>query len=122
MKQLHIHSFYLYSVKDLISDILTFFGCVSHSWTLSETQKTNFLTMLIMYFQADVDKAVAAAKEAFKRGSPWRTMDASDRGRLLYKYADLMERDKEYLAVSSAEDCSCFLNYHMSLHHENMPM
>lgn len=48
--------------------------------------------------KADVDKAVAAAKEAFKRGSPWRCMDASERGRLLFKYADLMERDKEYLA------------------------
>lgn len=28
----------------------------------------------------DVEKAVAAAQEAFKLGSPWRTMDASERG------------------------------------------
>ena len=48
--------------------------------------------------KADVDKAVKAAREAFKLGSPWRTMDASQRGRLLYKLADLMERDKDYLA------------------------
>ena len=48
--------------------------------------------------KADVDKATAAAREAFKLGSPWRTMDASQRGRLLNKLADLMERDKEYLA------------------------
>ncbi len=48
--------------------------------------------------KADVDKAVAAAKEAFKLGSPWRTMDASQRGVLLSKLADLMERDREYLA------------------------
>ena len=48
--------------------------------------------------KADVDKAVAAAKEAFKLGSPWRTMDASRRGVLLNKLADLMERDREYLA------------------------
>ena len=54
-------------------------------------------------FQADVDIAVKAAKEAFKFGSPWRTIDASERGRLLYKLADLMERDKAYLAVSSSE-------------------
>jgi len=46
----------------------------------------------------DVDKAVKAAKEAFKLGSPWRTMDASARGHLLYKLADLMERDRVYLA------------------------
>ena len=38
--------------------------------------------------------------EAFKLGSPWRTMDASQRGRLLYKVADLIERDLDYLAVS----------------------
>ena len=48
--------------------------------------------------KADVEKAVAAASEAFKLGSPWRTMDASERGRLLYKLADLIERDREYLA------------------------
>ena len=48
--------------------------------------------------KADVDKAVKAAKEAFKLGSPWRTMDASQRGHLLYKLANLIERDREYLA------------------------
>ena len=41
-----------------------------------------------------------AAREAFKLGSPWRTMDASERGLLLIRLADLMERDREYLAVS----------------------
>jgi len=46
---------------------------------------------------ADVDQAVAAAKAAFAIGSPWRTMDASERGRLLNKLADLMERDTDYL-------------------------
>ena len=50
--------------------------------------------------QADVDKAVVAARNAFKLGSPWRTMDASQRGRLLNKLADAMERDIPYLAVS----------------------
>jgi len=48
--------------------------------------------------KADVDKAVSAAREAFKLGSPWRTMDASARGHLLYKLADLIERDRQYLA------------------------
>ena len=48
--------------------------------------------------KADVDKAVAAAREAFKLGGTWRTMDASQRGALLYKLADLIERDSEYLA------------------------
>ena len=48
--------------------------------------------------KADVDKAVAAACEAFKLGNTWRTMDASQRGVLLNKLADLIERDQEYLA------------------------
>uniref|UniRef100_UPI003AAD6957 retinaldehyde dehydrogenase 3 isoform X4 n=1 Tax=Centroberyx gerrardi TaxID=166262 RepID=UPI003AAD6957 len=47
----------------------------------------------------DVDKAVEAAKAAEQRGSPWRRMDASSRGRLLHKLADLMERDRLLLAA-----------------------
>lgn len=51
---------------------------------------------------SDVDRAVSAASEAFKLDSVWRTMDASYRGRLLYKLADLMERDLVYLASLEA--------------------
>ncbi|RWS10468.1 retinal dehydrogenase 1-like protein [Dinothrombium tinctorium] len=47
--------------------------------------------------KADVDLAVKAAREAFKLGSEWRTMDASQRGKLLHKLADLMQRDFDYL-------------------------
>ena len=50
--------------------------------------------------QADVDRAVKAARAAFQLGSPWRRMDASERGRLLNRLADLIERDRTYLAVS----------------------
>ncbi|XP_077492861.1 LOW QUALITY PROTEIN: aldehyde dehydrogenase, mitochondrial-like [Amblyomma americanum] len=46
----------------------------------------------------DVDRAVKAAKAAFALNSPWRTMDASQRGRLLFKLADLMEQDRDLLA------------------------
>ncbi|CAG2058258.1 unnamed protein product, partial [Timema podura] len=48
--------------------------------------------------KADVDLAVAAASQAFQRGSEWRTMDASARGKLINKLASLIERDIEYLA------------------------
>jgi aldehyde dehydrogenase (NAD+) len=47
-----------------------------------------------------VDSAVMAATEAFRRGSPWRRMDAAERGRLLNRLADLIERDRVLLAVS----------------------
>ena len=49
---------------------------------------------------ADVDLAVKAAKAAFKKGSAWRTMDASRRGLLMHKLANLIERDRKQLAVS----------------------
>lgn len=46
---------------------------------------------------ADVDAAAKAARHAFDEG-PWRTMDARDRGRLMYKLADRMESELEDLA------------------------
>ena len=42
----------------------------------------------------DVDRAVAAARKAFPA---WKRMPASERGRLLYKLADAIEADREYL-------------------------
>ncbi|XP_056267992.1 aldehyde dehydrogenase family 1 member A3 isoform X3 [Pseudoliparis swirei] len=52
----------------------------------------------------DVDKAVQAARAAEQRGSPWRRMDASSRGRLLHQLADLMERDRRLLATLETLD------------------
>jgi len=48
--------------------------------------------------KADIENAVAAAKKAFEFGSVWRKMDASERGVLLNKLADLIERDRIYIA------------------------
>ncbi len=47
--------------------------------------------------KADVDLAVKAARNAFERG-PWRKMNASERGRLLNKLADLIETHSDELA------------------------
>merc|ERR1711962_126606 len=52
----------------------------------------------------DVEKAIKAAKTAFARHSPWRKMDASERGKLLNKLADLIERDRVYLASLESLD------------------
>lgn len=54
--------------------------------------------------KADVDKAVAAASQAFSRGSDWRNMDPSVRGKLMNKFADLITRDLEYIATLEALD------------------
>lgn len=47
-----------------------------------------------------------AARLAFSLGSVWRRMDASERGRLLDKLADLVERDRAILAVSGVGEKS----------------
>ncbi|KAG7481211.1 hypothetical protein MATL_G00064520 [Megalops atlanticus] len=54
--------------------------------------------------QEDIDKAVGCARDAFQLGSPWRRMDASERGRLLNKLADLVERDRLKLATLESID------------------
>uniref|UniRef100_A0A0N4Z0U6 Aldedh domain-containing protein n=1 Tax=Parastrongyloides trichosuri TaxID=131310 RepID=A0A0N4Z0U6_PARTI len=54
--------------------------------------------------RADVDIAVTAARNAFKIGSEWRRMDASYRGVLINKLADLMERDRTILATLESLD------------------
>ncbi|CAB3238986.1 unnamed protein product [Arctia plantaginis] len=48
--------------------------------------------------KADIDLAVAAAKRAFHRNSEWRLMDASERGALIAKLGELVQRDSQYLA------------------------
>lgn len=51
----------------------------------------------------DVDRAVAAARNAFEKG-PWSRMSASQRGRLMNRLADLIEENKEELAALETLD------------------
>ena len=53
--------------------------------------------------RADVDLAVKAARRAFEAG-PWPGMDANQRGRLLYRWADLIEKNLEELALLETLD------------------
>jgi aldehyde dehydrogenase (NAD+) len=53
---------------------------------------------------ADVDKAVKAARRALEKG-PWNTMDAADRGRLMFKLADLVETHADELATLESLNC-----------------
>lgn len=52
----------------------------------------------------DVDLAVEAARKAVHRGSPWRLLETSVRGQLLYRLADLIKRDLEILATLETLD------------------
>src|SRR3954466_1676003 len=48
---------------------------------------------------ADVDRAVQAARRAFEdRNGAWRKLSASERGRLIWKLADLVEKNIDELA------------------------
>jgi aldehyde dehydrogenase (NAD+) len=53
--------------------------------------------------KTDIDRAVKAARKAFEQG-PWRKMSARERGRLLHKLADLIERNAEELAMLETLD------------------
>ena len=52
---------------------------------------------------ADVDKAVTAARNAFECG-PWRRLTVSERGRLMWKLADLLESHLEEFAQLESLD------------------
>src|SRR5437762_2263577 len=52
--------------------------------------------------KADIDKAVAAARKAMT--GKWSKMSARDRGRLLYKLSQLIERDAAQLAELETRD------------------
>ncbi len=53
---------------------------------------------------ADVDLAVKAARKAFHSKAPWRRMSASERGKLLNRLADLVEKNAEELATLESLD------------------
>lgn len=53
---------------------------------------------------ADVELAVAAARKAFEEGSPWRKMSASERGKLIWRLADLLEKHTDEFAELESTD------------------
>jgi phenylacetaldehyde dehydrogenase len=52
----------------------------------------------------DIDRAVAAARRAFDDDSPWRRMSPSDRGRVIWRIADLIEANGDELAMLETLD------------------
>src|SRR3984885_3048396 len=79
---------------------------INNRWVPSESGKT-FATInpstgeeicqIAEADAADVEKAVFAARTAFEHG-PWRKTLASERGRLLHRLADLIEKNADELA------------------------
>ncbi len=52
---------------------------------------------------ADIDQAVRAARAALESG-PWATMSARERGRLMFRLADLVDRNRRELALLETLD------------------
>ncbi|HET6218356.1 MAG TPA: aldehyde dehydrogenase family protein [Acidobacteriaceae bacterium] len=85
---------------------------IGNEWVPSESGKTFItfnpatgeeLAQICEADAADVDKAVAVARNAFERG-PWRKTSASERGRLLNRLADLVEQNADELATLETLD------------------
>ncbi|MFJ8026179.1 aldehyde dehydrogenase [Streptomyces sp. NPDC096311] len=52
---------------------------------------------------ADADRAVTAARRAFDTG-PWPRMGAAERGRILHRFADLIEAHADELGMADTQD------------------
>lgn len=63
----------------------------------------------------DVDRAVRAAKRAFDEGE-WSKMSARDRGKLLFRLADLMEEHKQELATIESIDSGAVYTLALKTH------
>ncbi len=62
----------------------------------------------------DINRAVAAARKAFERGA-WPRLTPSQRGRLLWKLADLIEQNAEELALLETLDNGKPIKYSRSI-------
>src|SRR5271169_2293237 len=54
--------------------------------------------------QEDINRAVSAARASFQKGSPWKKLTPSERGRLMWKLADLLEKRAEEFAQLESLD------------------
>ena len=71
----------------------------SKSFDTTNPATGEVLTQIAEASAADVDRAVEAARRAFEdRKGPWRKMSASERGRLIWHLADLLEKNIDEFA------------------------
>jgi aldehyde dehydrogenase (NAD+) len=85
---------------------------INNRWVSSESGKTfptinpatgEEIAQVAEADSADVDRAVRAARAAFD-GGPWRKMSAAERGRMLNRLADLIEKNADELALLESLD------------------
>jgi phenylacetaldehyde dehydrogenase len=85
---------------------------INNKWSDSASGKTfqtfnpatgEVLATLAEGDKEDINRAVAAARKAFETG-PWRKMTSSERGRIIWKFADLLEQHTEEFATLESLD------------------
>jgi aldehyde dehydrogenase (NAD+) len=86
---------------------------INNRWIASESGKTfgtvnpatgEEICQIAEADAADVDLAVKAARAAFDLKAPWRRMSAAERGKLLNRLADLIEKHADELAKLESLD------------------
>ncbi len=86
---------------------------INNKWVDSVSGKTfetinpatgDVLTKVAEADAADVDLAVKAARKAFHLKSHWRRMSAAERGKLINRLADLIEKHQDELATLESLD------------------
>jgi len=86
---------------------------INNEWTDSASRKTfetlnpatgETIASVAEGGAEDIDRAVKAARRALESG-PWATMDAADRGRILFRLADAVEKNLEELAALESINC-----------------
>ena len=79
-------------------------ACLAKHFETINPATGDVLTKVAEADAADVDLAVKAARKAFHLKSHWRRMSASERGKLLNRLADLIEKHQDELATLESLD------------------
>ncbi|GBP23966.1 Retinal dehydrogenase 1 [Eumeta japonica] len=93
---------------------------IDNEWVDAESGKTfetvspidgKVITRVAEGDKADIEKAVAAARRAVHRKSEWRQLTASARGRLLPRFADLIERDAGTSTLETTDNGMLYVTF-----------
>src|SRR5258708_27377953 len=94
---------YISRARDLLIDGNWVNAASGKTFPVYDPSTGNVLALVAEAASADVDKAVKAARKAFDEG-PWPRMSPSERGRLLWKLGDLIEKHAEEFATLESLD------------------
>lgn len=72
--------------------------------TVYDPARASVLTQVVTCGEKEVDRAVKAARKAFEEG-PWPNLTPSDRAKMLWRLADLIDKHADELAMLETLDC-----------------